>query len=157
VQSLCSSLDSGEFEFTGHDWHTSATAPTAVEYCAAKQLLHGALPLCVLYLPATQAAHSPPSGPVNPALQVQSVCSLLATGALEFNGHATHTSDMAAISVEYLATAQFVHRKSPRWGLYFPASHSEHALPLGPLNPALQSQSFRLMLAVGACVFAGQF
>jgi len=57
------------------------------EYLPLPQLLHAASPNVILYLPATQAVQGLPSGPVQPALQVQSTSSSLASGALEFDGH----------------------------------------------------------------------
>jgi len=61
-------------------------APTVREYFPATQLLHAADPNAILYFPATHKAHGPPSGPVDPALQVQSDDLLLASGALECVG-----------------------------------------------------------------------
>jgi hypothetical protein len=45
--------------------------------------VHAADPVNALYFPATHAEHVPPSGPENPALQVQSVKEVLPAGALE--------------------------------------------------------------------------
>jgi hypothetical protein len=61
-------LDSAECEFAGHDKHTdNVFAPTVAEYVPTPQSVHAAPPLFVLYLPATQAVQTPPSGPVLPA------------------------------------------------------------------------------------------
>jgi hypothetical protein len=65
-------------------------APTAVEYIPAQQVEQVALPVNDLYVPATHAAHEPPSGPVDPALQVQLVKAELPAGALEFDGQSLH-------------------------------------------------------------------
>ena len=46
-------------------------APVLVEYLPAPQSVHVAGPVDVLYFPATQFEHAPPSGPVHPALQIQ--------------------------------------------------------------------------------------
>ena len=71
-----------------------------MEYFPARQLLHAACPDSVLYFPAAHAVHDWPSGPVDPALQAQSVALLLAAGALESAGHPRHTSEMAPTAVE---------------------------------------------------------
>ena len=60
--------------------------PTA-ELEFVRQLSQFALPALALYVPATHRVHDPPLGPVEPALHVQSVCSTLASGPLEFDGH----------------------------------------------------------------------
>ena len=64
-------LPTGEVEFVG-------------------QSLHKADPADALYLPATHAAHGPPSGPVDPALQMQFVRTELPSGELEFDGQTLH-------------------------------------------------------------------
>jgi hypothetical protein len=45
--------------------------PVVARYLPALQLVHAVLPFTVLYLPAAQGEHVPPSGPVNPCLQTQ--------------------------------------------------------------------------------------
>jgi hypothetical protein len=71
-------------EFDGQALHVElAEAPTAVEYVPAAQSEQVAVPVNVLYLPATHAVHVPPSGPVDPALQVHAVKEVLPIGALE--------------------------------------------------------------------------
>ena len=52
--------------------------------------MQASLPFTVLYLPVAQSTHSPPSGPDEPALQTHAVDAVLAAGALEFVGHASH-------------------------------------------------------------------
>ena len=74
-------LPAGELEFDGQALHVED--PTAVEYVPAAQTLQTAEPVDALYLPASHAVHVPPSGPENPALQVQLVKEVLPTGALE--------------------------------------------------------------------------
>jgi hypothetical protein len=56
------------------------------EYLPATQLVHSAVPVGILYFPATHRAHAEPSAPVAPALQVQSPSASLAAGALELAG-----------------------------------------------------------------------
>ncbi len=66
-------------------------------------------PVGVLYFPATHAAHGPPSGPVDPVLQVQLVKAALPAGELEFDGQAMHVELAAApTAVEYVPTPQSV-------------------------------------------------
>ncbi len=52
-------------EFDGHAIQVAASvAPVVVEYTPAPQFVHNALPVPIVYLPATHAEHTPPSGPV---------------------------------------------------------------------------------------------
>jgi len=76
------------------------TAPIAVEYWPVSQLVHTAAPVATLYFPATHNAQILPSAPVCPALQMQAICSLLASGALDCDGHDWHTFEIAPIAVE---------------------------------------------------------
>ena len=135
VQSICSSLAAGALEFGGHVWHTSDVAPSVVEYLPSTQLVHAASPVATLYLPATHCVQVSPSGPVQPGSQVQSICSSLAAGALEFGGHVWHTSDVAPSVVEYLPSTQLVHAASPVATLYLPATHCVQVSPSGPVQP----------------------
>ena len=84
MQLVEAALPTGELEFDGQALHVELSEdPTAVEYVPAAQSLQTAEPVDALYLPATHAVHVPPSGPENPALQVQLVKEVLPTGALE--------------------------------------------------------------------------
>ncbi len=84
MQFVIAALPSGELEFDGQVRHVElAEAPTAVEYFPVPQFEQVAVPLNALYFPATHAEHVPPSGPAEPALQVQFVKEVLPTGALE--------------------------------------------------------------------------
>ena len=47
-------------------------------------------PVDTLYFPPSHAVHVPPTGPVDPALQVHFVKAELPTGELEFDVHALH-------------------------------------------------------------------
>ena len=91
--------------------------------------VHTALPMIDLYLPAAHAEHTPPSGPVNPTLQVL---------------HAD--SSVAPVVVVNFANVQSVHAAVPLAILYFPVTHAVH----GPLfvlaNPALQDTGHAEML-----------
>jgi len=73
----------------------------------AGQSVHAVFPLIVLYLPAIQPVHRPPSGPVNPAVHVQAVRAWLVVGEVEPAG-------------------QSVHAALPVAGLYLPAAHGVH-------------------------------
>jgi len=76
--------------------------------------VHTELPLVVLYLPATQAVQTPPSGPVNPVLQVQAAMTELDAAELEFAGHDTQTAEaVAPTATEYEPTPQSVHATLP--------------------------------------------
>ena len=87
VHAVCTLLPAGELELVGHVLHVElAVAATAPEYVPALQSVHVAGPVDVLYFPATQFEHAPPSGPVHPALQVQLAKVPLPAGELEFVG-----------------------------------------------------------------------
>ena len=58
-----------------------------LQECAG-QPLHAALPAAALNVPPAHAAHSPPSAPEKPALQRQSLGSVLPAGEDEYAGHA---------------------------------------------------------------------
>ena len=59
-------------------------APVFVRYLPATHSTHEAEPGILLYFPATQAVHGPPSDPENPELQRQLVETLLPLGDCEF-------------------------------------------------------------------------
>jgi hypothetical protein len=94
-------------------------------------------------VPASHKVQLSPLGPVEPASQMQSVCSSLAAGALEFVGHVWQTFDVAPTVVEYSPAKQLVHKASPVVTLYVPASHKAHDPPLGPDEPAIQVQAVK--------------
>jgi len=89
---VISSLAITDTEFTGHVWHTSKTAPIAVEYCPDTQSVHPALPVSTLYFPATHGAHDSPSAPCAPALQIQLP---LPAGVCEFAKQFVHIALLA--------------------------------------------------------------
>ena len=70
-------------------------------------------PAELLNMPASHSIHGPPSGPEEPALQVQAVSMRLPTGELEFDGQVSHVAD-------------------PGLDLKVPASHDVHVPPSGP-------------------------
>ena len=91
--------------------------------------MHAAEPVALLYFPATQDTHGPPSGPVDPALQVQAVTVVLGLGELEFAGHAIHVVAIVAPTVvEYVPVAQSVHAAEPLTILYLPATQVVHGV-----------------------------
>ena len=95
-------------------------------------------PTISLYLPATHAVHSPPSGPVYPAMHSQSVTlSLPAADVASDDGQSKHSA-LPAVS------------------LYLPAGHAVHWSPSLPVYPASHTQSVTLPLAAGDVEFDGQ-
>jgi hypothetical protein len=127
-----------------------------MEYVPAKQSVHVALPLIVLYFPATQEVHRPPSGPVKPMLHTQALTAELAVGELEFAGHARHVvAIVAPTDIEYVPTKQSVHTPVPEMILYLPETHATHGPPSGPVKPMLQAQALTAALAFGELEFAG--
>jgi len=126
------------------------TAPSVTEYVPAEQLWHDADPLASLYVPISHSSQPPPSGPVEPTSQIQSMRSSLPAGASELIPHCWHVFEVAPVSVEYLPEKQIVHATIPVAILYLPGSHSAHIPPSGPVAPALHVQSVCSSLATGA-------
>jgi len=84
-------LPTGELEFDGQGSHVADPG----------------LDLKVL---ALQYVHGPPSGPVEPALQIQAVETELDNGESEFVGHAKHVEILLApTTAEYEPIPQSVH------------------------------------------------
>ena len=99
-QALMLELDAAAPEFEGQDKHVDrALAPTVTEYAPVAQSVHAALPVLVLYLPASHVEHTPPSGPENPALQMQAPTTELELGEFEFVGQVKHTDAALAPTV----------------------------------------------------------
>ena len=84
----------------------------------------------LLYLPALHAVHVPPSGPHQPALQVQLLKAVLCSGEPEPAG-------------------QLLQLSAPDMSLYLPATHAVHGPPVPPVYPALQAQSVIAVLEPG--------
>jgi hypothetical protein len=150
-------LETGAFAFAGHDEHVDkALAPTTVENVAVPQSVHAALPVTILYLPATHAEHVPPFAPVYPALHEQAATVVLETGAFAFAGHDEHVDKaLAPTTSENVAVPQSVHAALPVTILYLPATHAVHVPPFAPVNPALHKQATTVVLETGAFAFAG--
>jgi len=107
--------------------------------------------LPALKVPTTHSWQESPFLPPNPALQVQSVCSLLAGGACELPGHVKHVpTETAPGTAEYFPATQSSQSIDPVLALYFPATHGTQFVPSAPVAPALQVQSVILTLAAGA-------
>ena len=133
------------------------TAPVAAEYVPAPQSVHSADPVDSLYFPATHAAHGSPTGPVDPALQVQFVKAPLPAGELEFDGQALHVELVEApTAVEYVPASQSEQVAVPVNTLYFPATHAAHWPPFDPVDPVLQVQFVKAELPAGDLEFDGQ-
>jgi len=160
VQAARAELVIGELELVGHAIHVVAiVAPDVVEYVPPVQSVHAALPVAILYLPATHNTHTPPSGPVKPTLQVQAVRATLEIGELELVGHPIQVvATVAPTVVENVPAAQSVHAALPVAVLYLPATQAVHVPPSGPVYPALQGELIQAaldVLAIGEVVPAG--
>ncbi len=126
----------GDWEAVGHTRHVpTPVAATAVEYVFPAQVLHAAVPVVVLYFPATHAVHGPdPSGPVNPTLHVQAARIELAVGELELVGQARQVvATVAPTVVEYVPAPQSMQVALPVVVLYLPATQAVHGPPFGPV------------------------
>jgi len=63
----------------------------AGELESAGQPTQPELPVPNLYVPPKHCVHVPPSGPLDPALQMQAAKAVLAAGEPEFAGHSVQT------------------------------------------------------------------
>ena len=112
--------------------------------------------VCNLINHALARTHSPPSGPVEPALHTHAVSAALPAGEAELSGHDAHVaSAVAPASAEYLPASQSVHSALPVPALNLPAAQSTHAPPSGPVEPALQTHADAPALPVGEEELAG--
>ena len=123
VQAATTELETGAFEFEGHDTQEAESlAPTATENEPTPQAVHAALPLLVLYFPATQAVHDP-SGPVFPAEHAKvQFAKLVLANALD------------------PSTPHVVHAPLPDTFLYVPDAQATHGPPPGPEYPGTHMQ-----------------
>jgi hypothetical protein len=81
--------------------HVAAVvAPDVVEYCPCAHGEQVALPVDILYFPASQLVQGPPFGPEEPALQMQLAKVPLPSGEYVFEGHPVHVFDVAPTVVE---------------------------------------------------------
>jgi len=90
-----------------------------------------------LYVPPKHCVHVPPSGPLDPALQMQAATAVLPAGELESAGQPTQ--------------GEF-----PEPDLYVPPKHRVHVPPFGPEYPASHWHSDCDVLPCKACEYAGQ-
>ena len=82
------------------------------------------LPDELLYLPATQLVHGPPSGPLKPLLHAQSLAESLPEGELDPAGQVEQLLDVdAPEAAEYFPLMQLVHASDPADVLNVPAGH----------------------------------
>jgi len=86
--------------FCGQVVQVESVFAVAVEKVLLGQREQGDFPVMFLYVPATQPAQGPPSAPVYPLLQVQSVMLSLSRGESELAVHCTQ--DVVALTSEYL-------------------------------------------------------
>ena len=77
----------------------SPVAATTAEYVPPAHSTHTPDPFTALCLPAPQASHGPPSGPVYPALHRHICLLVLWAGDMVFSGHVKHRSDVVAALV----------------------------------------------------------
>ncbi len=156
-QAAIAELDAAAFAFAGHTVHVDEVfAPTACEYVASPQSAHAALPVTILYFPATHVAQTPPSAPVLPALQVQAAPDEPPAGEFAPAGHGSHVPALLApVTPEYVPARQRVQLLGPATVLYVPVAHAVHRPPLGPVYPALQAQFVCDPLLAPANEFAG--
>ena len=104
VQLVSCLLPTRENVCAGQSLHVDSEIwAVSAEYVPLEHSEHGAEPFTSLYVPATQAAHCIPSGPVYPLLQVQLVSIELPSGEYVCVGHSLHVaSEIAASNVLYL-------------------------------------------------------
>ena len=93
-------------------------------------MLQSPSPAAILYSPAPHTVHVPPSGPRQPALQVQLLKAVLCSGELESAG-------------------QLLQLTVPDTFLYLPVPHGTHVPPSAPDQPVLQVHVVFAMLAIG--------
>jgi hypothetical protein len=110
-------LPFGDVNPTGHAVQNNA--PLA-EYVFAGQTSHACEPEAFLNVPAAQAGHGPPSGPVYRALQTQAVTFMLFADEFEFAGHKVHAARLVV-------------------SLYVPIAQAVHGPPFGPVYPWLHT------------------
>jgi len=138
VQDVCAFDPAGEYEFERHiEQVFTVAAPNVAEYLPAPQTVHAALPVAVLYLPISHAAHGPPSDPLQPAWQKQLARATLPPAELAPSGHAVHAAEPEAF-------------------LNVPAVQSVHVCPSPPVAPKLHRQDVCATEPCDEFEFAGQ-
>ena len=81
-------------------------------------------PVLLLYVPALHREHTPPFGPVYPALQMHDTLLLLLIGEFVLLGHAKHA--VAAVVVEYVPAGQDIQVIMLIWSWYCPGPQGTH-------------------------------
>jgi hypothetical protein len=104
-------LPFGDVNPAGHAVQNNA--PLA-EYVFAGHTSHGCEPEAFLNLPASQAAHGPPLGPVYLGLHEQLLSLSLFADEFEFAGHKVHAARLVVF-------------------LYVPITQAVHGPPFGPV------------------------
>jgi len=142
MHAVSTELLATELELSGQLRHLSELlAPSVPEYVPTKQFVQAAVPFVILYLPTAHNVHTPPSGPVAPALQTHAVITVLPGPETVFGGQIRHApAPVAPTVVEYVFTAQSVQLLFPVTSLYCPATQRTHTLPF-PVAPALHRHS----------------
>ena len=140
VHAVLAVLAVGASELAGHCVHVAPdAAPTAPENVPCPQSLHPALPTTSLNFPATQLAHWPPSGPVDPALHLHDEAPEMDSEAA---GQFAHVVD-AAVAANFPA-AQKSHNAVPEVALKEPAAPSSQGPSSGPVLPGGQGTGTRV-------------
>jgi len=121
-------LPAAALEFTGQSVQVLDVAAGVVEYWSARQLVHEALPGAILYFPASHAVHVPPSSPVYPGLQIQSVWLPLAAGAWALIVHAVHMLSPGIENVSAAHGSQSAIESAAVSGEKYLAPHGEHSI-----------------------------
>jgi len=94
-----------------------------------------------LYFPGKQWIQGPPSGPVVPITQTQSLMLLLPSIEFESCRHDMHILLLVAPGiVEYFPASHFTHSMSPLVSLYFQGMHVTQDPPSGPVVSILHVQ-----------------
>ena len=138
IQATSDELPTGEVNPAAQARHVvEVVAATLTEYIFAEHMVHTALPLAGLYVPAAHVKHGPPSGPVNPALQMQFVTDVLASSDLVAVGHVVHVA-------------------VPITSLYCPIAQAVHVLAVKPVYPNTHKHCEKDVLATDEVEAIGQ-
>jgi len=121
--------DDNGCESSGQATHVlAAVAAIAKEYLPVSHSVQFLLPV-LLYFPASQATHGPPSGPRKPDLQMQLVNAGDPLGDSLFAGQGEHMLLILALTdVEYVFALQSMHiLDAVAFSEYLPATQPMHA------------------------------
>jgi len=87
--------------------------------------VHATDPVVVLYLPAAQAEHGPPSAPVCPTLHTQALAAVLCDGDVEKAGQFSHRPNK---SLKYSFSEHPISTHCPAFPAMNPALHTQDVL-----------------------------